>query len=503
MHTDFWNSYLLPFVYLLEEMAPYLLLGFLIAGVLHAFVPRAMYRRYLAANSVRSVLCAIALGVPLPLCSCGVIPTAVGMRREGASKGATTAFLIATPQTGVDSILATYAVFGLPFALLRPIVAMVTGFLGGVATHLVAPDEAPETDDETVANANATKAETSSAAADPSAEAAETTPAAALSPSLWQRCISAFRYGFVDMLMDIGHWLVLGLLLAGLITIFVPEDFFLAYSHNSLVGMLIVLLIACPMYVCATGSIPIAAALMLKGLSPGAALVFLMAGPATNMASIMVLGKTLGRRSLAVYMASIIFGAIAFGLLVDATLPAEWFTQTIRHAYHSSCCHTEAAPLWKVISAVVLAVFLVHALWKRFAHKAQPCACSGEGCTCSGEGCTSSDGSCTCSEEGCTCSEEGCTCSNENTNANAEGAEGAAPAAPAPSSRTVHLRVTGMMCNHCRAHVLEALEGVEGTESVEVDLAEGSARVVCSAATPSDALIAAVEKCGYTCSLAE
>lgn len=482
MPSDFWNSYLLPFVYLLEEMAPYLLLGFLIAGVLHAFVPRAMYRRYLAASNVRSVLCAIALGVPLPLCSCGVIPTAVGMRREGASKGATTAFLIATPQTGVDSILATYAVFGLPFALLRPIVAMVTGFLGGIATHLVTSDEAPETDDETVANANATKAEASSAAADPSAEAAETTSAAASSPSLWQRCCSAFRYGFVDMLMDIGHWLVLGLLLAGLITIFVPEDFFLAYSHNSLVGMLIVLLIACPMYVCATGSIPIAAALMLKGLSPGAALVFLMAGPATNMASMMVLGKTLGRRSLAVYMASIICGAIAFGLLVDAVLPAEWFTQTVRHAYHGSCCHTVAAPLWKVVSAIVLAVFLVHALWKRFAHKAQPCACSGEGCT---------------------CNNEGCACSNENTNANVEGAESAAPAAPAPSSRTVRLRVTGMMCNHCRAHVLEALEGVEGAESVDVDLAEGSARVVCSAATPTDALIAAVEKCGYTCSLAE
>lgn len=494
MHTDFWNSYLLPFVYLLEEMAPYLLLGFLIAGVLHAFVPRAMYRRYLAANSVRSVLCAIALGVPLPLCSCGVIPTAVGMRREGASKGATTAFLIATPQTGVDSILATYAVFGLPFALLRPIVAMVTGFLGGVATHLVASDEATETDDETAADA-------ALAVADATPVAADAVPAAALSPSLWQRCISAFRYGFVDMLMDIGHWLVLGLLMAGLITIFVPEDFFLAYSHHSLVGMLIVLLIACPMYVCATGSIPIAAALMLKGLSPGAALVFLMAGPATNMASMMVLGKTLGRRSLAVYMASIICGAIAFGLLVDATLPAEWFTQTIRHTYHSSCCHTEAAPLWQVISAVVLAVFLVHALWKRFAHKAQPCTCSGEGCACSGEGCTCSDGSCTRSDGSCTCSEEGCTCSNENTNA--EGTESAAPAAPAPSSRTVRLRVTGMMCNHCRAHVLEALEGVEGAESVDVDLAEGSARVVCSAATPTDALIAAVEKCGYTCSLAE
>lgn len=418
---EIWNTYFLPFVFLLEEMAPYLLLGFLIAGVLHAFVPQGTYRRYLSASNLRSVLCAILFGVPLPLCSCGVIPTAVGMRREGASRGATNAFLIATPQTGVDSILATYAILGLPFALLRPIVAMVTGLIGGVVTNAV------DRDDD---NADA------ATAGDDSDENAPTT--------FIEKCRSALSYGFTDMLIDIGQWLLLGIVLAGLITIFVPEGFFLSYQHNALLNMLIVLLIACPMYVCATGSIPVAAALMLKGLSSGAALVFLMAGPATNMASIMVLGKTLGRRSLMAYLLTIIVGAIAFGTIVDAFLPAEWFATVSHHAYHSACCHTEATPWWKVVCTVVFAILLVRALALRYIKG---------------------------------------------------GASAAEPAAP--EVRVTMLKVEGMMCNHCRAHVLDALTAVEGAQNVEVDLASGMARVEGDADVA--ALIAAVEKCGYRC----
>lgn len=420
---EIWNSYFLPFVYLLEEMAPYLLLGFLIAGVLHAFVPQGTYRRYLAAPNLRSVVCAILFGVPLPLCSCGVIPTAVGMRREGASRGATNAFLIATPQTGVDSILATYAVLGLPFALLRPIVAMVTGLIGGVVTNAI--DRNDDNDD---------------CAPDTSTDAGESGPS-----TFAAKCWSALNYGFTDMLIDIGQWLLLGIVLAGLITIFVPEGFFLSYQHNALLNMLIVLIIACPMYVCATGSIPIAAALMLKGLSPGAALVFLMAGPATNMASMMVLGKTLGRRSLMAYLLTIIVGAIAFGTIVDACLPAEWFASVSHHAYHSACCHTEATPWWKVASTVVFSILLVRALALRYIIRG--------------------------------------------------GADADEPAAP--EVHVTMLKVEGMMCNHCRAHVLEALTAVEGAQNVDVDLASGMARVEGNADVAD--LIAAVEKCGYRC----
>lgn len=441
---EYYNAYVLPFIYLLVEMAPYLLLGFLFAGVLHAFVPKSLYHQYLGKDNFGSVLCAILFGVPLPLCSCGVIPTAVGMRKEGASKGATTAFLIATPQTGIDSILATYSVFGWGFALLRPFVAMITGFFGGIVTNMVVDDE-----EQSISAVQENNHDDSKPL------------------SFWKKCRLAFNYGFSDMLMDIGQWLLIGIILAGLITIFVPDDFFLSYQGSYILNMILVLLIACPMYVCATGSIPIAAALMLKGLSPGAALVFLMAGPATNMASMMVLGKTLGRKSLTAYLVSIVTGAIAFGLVVDLLLPAEWFSGIMMHSLHSACCHEEAIPWWQTVSTVVFLCLLVRALILRHRHG---------GCDCE---------DCHCHDDHCDCHDDHCHCYDEEVR---------------PHS-TIHLQVTGMMCNHCKNHVQEALERVEGVHEVTVDLASGIALVE-GEASETD-LIRAVESCGYTCKSAE
>ena len=245
-------EYITPFLYLLNTMAPYLLLGFLLAGVIHAYVPRRLYARYLSQPDFRSVALAALFGVPLPLCSCGVIPTAMSLRREGASKGAVTSFLIATPQTGVDSIVATYSVLGLPFAVIRPV---VTALAGGWTVNRL------------------TRSETDGIL--PAAEGGEVRRSGS-------RFVEALRYGFVDMIQDIGRWLVLGLLVAGLITILVPDNFFASFADKPLLNMAVVLLFSIPMYLCATGSIPIAAALMLKGLSPGAALVLLMAGPAPH-----------------------------------------------------------------------------------------------------------------------------------------------------------------------------------------------------------------------------
>jgi len=275
-------EYITPFLYLLNTMAPYLLLGFLLAGVIHAYVPRRLYARYLSQPDFRSVALAALFGVPLPLCSCGVIPTAMSLRREGASKGAVTSFLIATPQTGVDSIVATYSVLGLPFAVIRPVVALVTALAGGWTVNRL------------------TRSETDGIL--PAAEGGEVRRSGS-------RFVEALRYGFVDMIQDIGRWLVLGLLVAGLITILVPDNFFASFADKPLLNMAVVLLFSIPMYLCATGSIPIAAALMLKGLSPGAALVLLMAGPATNTASILVIGKVLGRRTLTAYLGAIVAGA--------------------------------------------------------------------------------------------------------------------------------------------------------------------------------------------------
>lgn len=400
----------MPFVALLNEMSPYLLLGFLIAGLLHAFVPGRFYARYLSGNNFRSVALAALFGVPLPLCSCGVIPTAMAMRREGASKAATVSFLIATPQTGVDSILATSALLGLPFALIRPVAAFVTALFGGALVGAVTRREAP------------LRGET----------AAET----AVRPhTFWGRCRLALSYGFGEMIQDIGRWLVIGLLLAGLITIFVPDDFFAVSEQHPLLGMLVVLALSIPMYLCATGSVPIAAALMLKGLTPGAALVLLMAGPATNMAAILVIGKVLGRRTLLLYLGAIILGTIAFGLGIDTLLPARWFE--LQGGSAVMACHGGGAttPWWQTASSILFVVLLAVALFKRY-HKTK-------------------------------------------TNTKMKNC----------------FKIKGMMCNHCKANVERALSAVEGVTSVEVDLAAGTARV--EGTFNPETIIATIRQLGY------
>ena len=399
---------------LINKMSPYLLLGFLLAGIMHAFVPSRLYRRYLGGSSFRSVVNAALLGVPLPLCSCGVIPTAMSLRREGASKGAAVSFLIATPQTGVDSIFATYSLMGLPFALLRPLAALVTALFGGELVNLFdKKDEALHAGEQSV------------------------TPKA---QTFVEKMVEAMRYAFVDMMQDIGRWLVVGLVIAGLITIFVPASFFALFADNSLLSMLIVLLFAMPMYLCATGSIPIAVALMMKGLSPGTALVLLMAGPAVNAASMMVAGKVLGRRTLLLYLASIIGGAMAFGLAVDYLLPREWFTSSI-DALHAGAVHGQG--WFNVVCSVVLAVLLVNALVRRFRGGEKECEC-----------------------------ETGCCEVRERV-----------------------YYIDGLRCNHCRANAEKAITSLVGMESAEVDLPTG--RAVVRGTVSEEQVRTAVETLGF------
>lgn len=413
---------------LINEMSPYLLLGFLVAGLLHAFVPGSLYSRYLSGANLRSVLLAALFGIPLPLCSCGVIPTAMSLRKEGASKGATTSFLIATPQTGVDSILATYSILGLPFAILRPIAALVTSVFGGVLVN--AADKAPST-----------PVDDSAAVCDNEGTCAPTTPTYT---GFVDRLKTALRYGFVDMVQDIGKWLVIGLVVAGLITLFVPNDFFVRFADRPLLAYVVVLLIAIPMYVCATGSIPVAAALMLKGLSPGAALVFLMAGPASNMASILVIRRVMGQRTLWIYLLSLTVGAIVFGLGVDFLLPRELFTSLLSPT--DACCHM-STPWWQWASTVVMGALLLYALViAPLLHRRTP-----------------------------------------------ETAEAAAAENGTAPRRFV---VEGMTCHHCCTHVEKALQSVPGVAHAEVNLERGEALVEGDAT--DDALMQAVADIGYT-----
>ena len=200
-------------------MAPYLLLGFFIAGLLHVFVPRTFYTKYLSQNNRFSVLWAALMGIPLPLCSCGVIPTAIGLKKEKASNGAIASFLIATPQTGIDSILATFSLMGLGFAIIRPAAALITGVCGGWLVNLLVKEN-------TVSNTSA------------ACHVEGGHP-------LWR----ALKYAYYDMIQDIGLRLVIGLVVAALIQVVVPDEFFLLFGHQPLLQMLVILLIAIPMYV--------------------------------------------------------------------------------------------------------------------------------------------------------------------------------------------------------------------------------------------------------------
>ena len=333
---------------LINEMSPYLLLGFFFAGVMHAFIPGMVYNRYLGGKGFKSVFYGALFGVPLPLCSCGVLPTAMSLRKQGASKGATASFLISTPETGVDSIIATYSVLGLPFAVIRPVAAFCNAIMGGwLINKFGDKDEVVPVDASAKTCCCHHKQE-------------ETHHEGFLG-----KMREALRFGFVEMIEDIGKWLVIGLVIAGLITVFVPDDFFALFRGNTQLSMLLVLCIAIPMYICATGSIPIAVALMMKGLTPGAALVLLMAGPACNMASILVINKTLGRKSLVLYLVSIITMAILWGHVVDYLLPAEWFQMALSVG---RCCIEESTSWLNWSSTIVLGILLLNALWHTYRH---------------------------------------------------------------------------------------------------------------------------------------
>ena len=333
---------------LINEMSPYLLLGFFFAGVMHAFIPGMVYNRYLGGKGFKSVFYGALFGIPLPLCSCGVLPTAMSLRKQGASKGATASFLISTPETGIDSIIATYSVLGLPFAVIRPVAAFCNAIMGGwLINKFGDKDEVVPVDASAKTCCCHHKQE-------------ETHHEGFLG-----KMREALRFGFVEMIEDIGKWLVIGLVIAGLITVFVPDEFFALFRGNTQLSMLLVLCIAIPMYICATGSIPIAVALMMKGLTPGAALVLLMAGPACNMASILVINKTLGRKSLVLYLVSIITMAILWGHVVDYLLPAEWFQMALSVG---RCCIEESTSWLNWSSTIVLGILLLNALWHTYRH---------------------------------------------------------------------------------------------------------------------------------------
>lgn len=312
MLNALWNIWL--------ELAPWLLLGAIAGGVLHALLPPGWLRRHLSGRF--SVMKAVLFGIPLPLCSCGVIPVGLGLRKDGAGRGASVGFLISTPQTGVDSILISGTFLGWPFALLKVLVALVTGVVGGSLTDWMTPEDS--TDTTAAADAMATKR-----------------------PGRWRML---FEHT-IELVRSIYGWLVVGVIVSAMISWLVPPQSLSEYGLLSgLSALLVTLVISLPLYVCATASVPIAAALVAGGLPTGAALVFLMAGPATNVATLGAVYRTLGRTSLAIYLSTIVLGSLAAGL---------FFNQVLSPVVELPDHHVHGASWWRITCGVVLLAMIL------------------------------------------------------------------------------------------------------------------------------------------------
>ncbi len=330
--VDFVRSIIIDFWDTVAEMSPYLLFGFFVAGILSVLISQRFVERHLGGRGIWPLLKASLFGIPLPLCSCGVIPVSMSLHKHGASKGSTISFLLSTPQTGVDSILVTLSLLGPVFAIFRPLAALATGIVGG-----------------TLVNAFGHSAESNSSAP----------------PKCSDECCNdgknnhkvtgGLKYGFVTLPRDIGKAMLAGLVIAAAISILVPEDFFAEKLGTGIFAMVVMMFLGIPVYVCATASVPVAAALILKGLTPGAALVFLMTGPATNAASFVTIWKALGHRTAITYLLTVAGCALLSGILLDYIAVGVDFEIAARPGWM-------LPPAIKHLSAVVLLAVLAFAI---------------------------------------------------------------------------------------------------------------------------------------------
>jgi len=337
-----------------NAMAIYILFGLTFAGVLHELVPESIVTKHLGNENIWSVIKSTIFGIPLPVCSCGVIPLATSIKKSGASKGATLSFLISTPITGVDSVLATYGMFGWIFTIYRVVTSMVIAIAAGVLTNIF---------DKEVYDAMHSHAEhgnESNTQEVKSCCSSESSCSIDAKDETNFSIVKSFQYAFGPLLKDIAKPLFWGLIIGAIITVAIPQNLSEILVEYSWLSYIIVIAIAVPMYVCATSSLPIAAALMLSGVSAGAAFVFLSAGPATNTVTIGVVKKMLGTKSLYIYLGSIIVGSVLFGLGLD-------YIFDINSIDPKSLVHMhEDAGILELLSSAVLWLYIIYYIYKSF-----------------------------------------------------------------------------------------------------------------------------------------
>ena len=340
---EFFQHLLIETWRIFTDAAPYVIFGFLAAGLIKAIVPEDAVARHLGGRSTTAVIKASLFGIPLPLCSCGVIPAAIGLRQQGAGRGPSAAFLVSTPESGVDSIAITWALLDPVMTVIRPIAAFITGTLTGILINLL-PEETTELDVEQ----NDCGCQSSCCESESHAKA-----------PLAKRMAAGIHYAFGELLKDIGGWLLIGVLVAGLVATLLPDDFFALLFENQAASLVLMLLVGIPLYMCASASTPVAAALVLKGLSPGAALVFLLAGPATNAATLTVVARFWGRKATVVYLAVISCCSLLLGWLTN--LLYAWAGIDISRWVTPAEDHTAGG--WHTLAAIVLLALIARAFY--------------------------------------------------------------------------------------------------------------------------------------------
>ncbi len=407
------ERYILEIWNVLLDLGFPLLLGIVIAGAVHVILPPGFVHRNFGKRGLKSVIKATMIGVPMPLCSCGVIPTAIGLKQDGASDGASTSFLISTPQTGVDSILVSAAFLGWPFAIFKLAAAFITGIIGGTAVDLIDKYQdvknQPDKITEQLQNYSSKFKE-------------------------------AFKFGVFELFGMIYRWIIVGIFLAALISLLVPTGYLSTISWiGGLGGLFLMLLISLPLYVCATASVPVAASLIAAGMPVGTAMVLLMAGPASNIATVGAIFRAFRGRVLTIYLATVAVFSIFFGWLFDFMISPG---QPLAMHYHQN------GSWFAVTSAIILlglfAYIIIHDLKAKFALKS---------------------------------------------------------ARSMEEAMGIRLNVKGMTCQHCAMNVTKALESVDGVETVKVSVDDGLA--VVSGIADANMLIESVKKAGYDAAVSE
>ncbi|MDY6789956.1 MAG: SO_0444 family Cu/Zn efflux transporter [Thermodesulfobacteriota bacterium] len=325
------------------DVAIYMLFGFFVAGILYVFFKAEKIKQYLGTSKIKPVILSALFGIPIPLCSCGVVPVATALKKQGANSGAALSFMIATPESGVDSIAVSWAMLDPIMTVIRPVAGFITAVSTGIAENIFGADDTSNKQD-MIKKTGACDCAQGSCTVIP--RDGKTLPV---------RLINGIKYGYGELLTDIAKPFTIGIFVAGLITFLFPDDLTLWANDHNFLSMLAMLAAGIPMYVCATASTPIAAALILKGLNPGAALVFLLAGPATNAATINIIKNIFSTRVLVIYLSMITICSLATGLFVD------WLYAF--YAVEASAVIGQAAQIFpqhiQLIAAAILTVLIV------------------------------------------------------------------------------------------------------------------------------------------------